>query len=228
MNSLLHIFEEGNKSLVENAFKNFDKILIKQKQLDNEEFFNTLITNFNKVEESYFNMKDWRIQKIFLVGLYNILEYLSLNFSYGEFDYTLVNFIKKNLNFENYQIQIETVQLMALKLRYSRNKDTIFKIIDYYFFHSSSFYSKRLFFTFFSKCLEIFSFSFIFENGILEKLLKFLDSSEIYICKVVALLKEFYPLIEDNRTKFIILNKLELLRKNLKEGQLKDLELIKV
>jgi hypothetical protein len=151
---------------------------------------------------------------------------LSQQNSNDDFSVKIFNFIKKFINSENYQIQIEIIRILAKDLKYCKNKEDILKYTESELFQSKSFYKRRLYFTFFETCLELFSIKYIKENGILENFFKFFeeDSSSIIICMLICIFPSIYPLINDDiELKFKFLNKVSDLKKSTK---LTDKEII--
>jgi hypothetical protein len=228
LNILFSNFENWDKIITNLIFKNLNKIFLIQKKIENDEFFLAVITKFPKIEENFFKISDWRIQKDVIASFYNVFECFYKNFSTGEdFSQKLTNFITKNIFTDNYQIQTEALKLLSKKLKFCRNKDEVVKFTEYDILASKSFYKRRLYFIFFECCLEIFSSKFMKEIGIIDNLLKFFDDKNpIHISKLISIIKNFMPIFyDDSRIRFKITIKVEEIRKNINMGVLKDKEI---
>jgi hypothetical protein len=228
LNNLFTNIESGEKNLNNTIFKNFNKIFIIQKNLENDEFFIAVINKFSKIEENFYKISDWRIQKEVISAFYNVFECFYKNFSTGEdFSQKLTNFLTKNIFSDNYQIQCEGLKLLSKKLKFCRNKEEVVKFTEFEILASKSFYKRRLYFTFFEFCLQIFSSKFLKEIGVMDNLFKFFDDKNlIHVSNLISILKNFYPIFnDDSRIKFKILTKVEDIAKNLSAGLIKDKEI---
>jgi hypothetical protein len=222
---LFEIFEENNKTLLEIVWSNFSKIFISQMKCDNEEFFNKFLDIFSKFEECLNEVKDWRVMKNVLESLY-FIDYLFKSQN-DDFSNKYLNFIKKQSKSINFQIQNEAIRHYTKIFKYSKNKSDLLKYIDAEIFYSKCFYKRRLYFQFFFSCLELFSIKFIKEKGIIDNLLKFFDDNFLFLNKLLTILPTFFPLInDDTRLKFVVMNKLENLRKGTKIQKDKEIKIV--
>lgn len=228
-----HIFSlfegkgENEKFYTKKIFKNLHRIFVLQKICDNKEFFNNVISNFKSFEEVYKDLDDWRVQQDALKAFNYTLEY----FFTEEFTPCFISFLIQHLSKENYQLQNEITKIFAKLMKYFKVREEILKLINTELYNNKSFYKRRLYLTFFEACLEIFSIKFVTEMGILENFLKIFDESGnkncIVLAKAISILKDFYPLIDqDYRLKFILMNKLEVVRKNISNKCITDTEVI--
>lgn len=220
--------ENGDSQITRVIFKNFNEIMQSMKSKENEEFFFNFISKFNKFEEQFFKISDWRIQNEVLNALYNVIECFYKNFSSGEeFSSKLVNFLKKIIQLENYPTQCEALKLLSKEMRYNRNKVDIIKYTECEFLNSKSFYSKRLYLVFSLNCLKVFSSKYLKESNIFDNIIYLLNCvNYLIVGQIVCNLKFLYPLLlDEERIKYKIMNKLDELRKNLSTNKINDLQL---
>ncbi len=202
--------------------------MLSMKNKENDDFFFNFIYKFNKFEELFFKITDWRIQTEVLNGLYNVVECFYKNFSSGEeFSYKLVNFLKKIIQLENYPTQCEAVKLLSKEMRFNRNKIDIIKYTEIEFLNSKSFYTKRLYLVFALNSLKVFSSKYLKESNIFDNLIYLLNCGNyLIVSQIVRNLNHVYPLIlDEERIKYKIMNKLDELRKNLSTNKINDSQL---
>ena len=237
------IFLESGSEYVTAVLQNIKKIFVFQISNENEEFFISLIKNFESFTNEIHKVKLWRIQSEALTAMELIIENLYkyvnnsttliipnnnvANINSDDFSTKIFNFIKLFINFDNYQIQTVAISLLTKNLKFCMNKEEIIKYSESEFFVEKRFYKRRLYLIFFHNCLKIFSINYIKEIGMLENIFDFFEDTSINICHLISILPDFYPLINEmSNVKFKLLNKLSDLRKN--EKYINDREINRV
>lgn len=107
-------------------------------------------------------------------------------------------------------------------------RDEILKFIELEIFSSKNFYNRGLYLIFFEEMLNIFSYKFLKEKGLVDDFMTFINDNKLILPKFFKITKLFFPLAKEDRIKFSILNKLEYFRKEINNKQLYDFELIQV
>jgi hypothetical protein len=154
--------------------------------------------------------------------IYSLVERIKV--SNDEFLNKIFTFAKKFLKYENYELQCNSIELIAVILKYSKTQEEVLQYIDEEIL-SQNFYNKRLYINFLKKCLDIFSITFIQENGILEKVLKLFEEGNIFlIIEILNLLPTLYILLPELKKNCIN----ELVLKLKREITTKDFEYMKV
>ena len=117
------------------------------------------------------------------------------------------------------------MKLLAYLIRYT-NKTTRDEIIRYSFemINSKLYFTRRMFFPYFEKIIELYSTNFIIEHSFLEKITRFLADNTIALINLFKLLPKFY-LVVSNDSK--LKNQLEMKMKLIKQES-NDKELLQV
>lgn len=185
-----------------------------------EEFNKKFVSKIEPLLQRYSTENNWRYIFYLLSGFCNVEYLFEINELFFQTMYTVstIYILDGNL-----QIATQAVRLLSIVLKYSRKceKEDILRFIDKNLFDNESFYRRRVHPLFIEACSNHFSIQFMKENGIIDHFISTLSGNSIIACKGIALMAKIYPLIaDDNRLRFMVMNKLEQLRK---EGT--DLEL---
>lgn len=217
-----------NYALVEIILNNIEKIFETSTILENEEFYQNFLNFTGKFEElvNHYFKNNWRIlKKISYIFKSNNLYKNNLTELYIS---KIFSIAKKLFTNECNEIRIEAVKIMA-RICISKNyRDEILKFIELEIFSSKNFYNRRLYLFFFEEMLNIFSYKFLKEKGLVDDFMTLLNDNKLILTKFFKITKIFFPLIKEDRIKFLFLNKLEYLRKEINNKQLSDIELIQV
>jgi hypothetical protein len=144
-----------------------------------------------------------------------------------EISQKLVIFVKTATNENNYQIQKNGIKLLGKLLRHlskTSREDIIKYMID--ISNSKVFYTRRLFFPFFETIVEQYSFKFLSEYSLIEKIMKFLSDNNILslICFFRLLPKFYYFISNDSKLKYQLEYKMEILKKDSKDRELQQVK----
>jgi len=214
---------------IEIILNKIEMILEINSQIENEEFFSNFLTILNKLEDlaNYYNAKNnWRnIKKISYILRFDKIHKLN---TIDHHNRKIFNFAKKFLINECFEIRIESMKIIAILSRSKIYWEEGIKFIDMEISKNKNYYIRRLYCYFFQELLRLFSYKFLNEKGQIEEFMKLINDNNQIISSFFNLLKLIFPLIEDDRYKFQIFNKLESLRKQITEKQITDYEFIKV
>lgn len=90
--------------------------------------------------------------------------------------------------------------------------------------NSKVFYTRRLFFPFFETVIDQYSFKFVTETSLVDKIMKFLNDNTLSLICFFKLLPKFYYIVSnDLKMKYQLEYKIEILKQ-----ESKDKELLKV
>lgn len=198
-------------------------------KIDNEEFFSNILTIISRLEDLsnyYISKNDWRnLKKICYILRFEKLHKLNIIDHHNRKIFFLA---KKYLLNECYEIRIESVKIMAILCRSKIYWDDTIKYIENEIMKNKNYYIRRLYCHFFQEIIKKFSYKYLKEKGQIEEFMILINDNYQIISLFFKTLKLIFPLIEEDSFKFKIFNKLEILRKQINEKQLKDFELIKV
>jgi hypothetical protein len=198
-------------------------------QIDNEDFFLNFFSILNKLEDLvnyYISKNNWRIlKKISYILRYDKIHKLNVIDHHNR---KIFNFAKKFIINECFEIRIESVKLIAILCRSKIYWDEGIKYITLEIMKNKNYYIRRLYCTFFEELIRIFSYKFLNEKGLIEEFMQLINDNNQMKSSFFKILNSIYPLIEDDKYKFKIFNKLEILRKQINEKEIIDYELIKV
>jgi hypothetical protein len=198
-------------------------------QINNEEFFSNFFSILNKLEDLinyYISKNNWRsLKKISYILRYEKIHKLNIIDHHNR---KIFNIAKKFITNECYEIRIESVKLIAILCRSKIYWEEGIKYITLEIKKNKNYYIRRLYCYFFEELIRIFSFKFLNEKGQIEEFIQLINDNNQIKSSFFKILKSIFPLIEDDKYKFKIFNKLESLRKQIYEKELIDYELIKV
>ncbi len=186
---------------------------------------NFIINKLERIGEFIHMRINWRIAINFFEKLKNI----QVLFDKFEFTTKLYLIVMTFLNDENSNVPVKSsaMKILPYLLKYGKKieKEYILKFLDKEIIENKNFYKRRLYFPFFEEAIKIFSINTLLNYRIIDNILNFFNDNRLMQSKLVTTLKSFYPLIlSESRTKFIINNKLD----NLKKFRNFDYELSKV
>jgi hypothetical protein len=198
-------------------------------EIENEYFFTNFINLIDKLEELinyYIKKNNWRVLKkiSYILRFEKIHELIKFDLQLKKI-FNLAKILLKN---ECLEIKIESIKIFSILSKSNNFWDEVINYVNVEIIRSKNYYYRRLYCDFFSELLKIFSYKFLNERGQIEEFVKLLNDNNQILSSFFKILKIFFPLINEDKYKFLILNKLENLRKQIKENKLKDFELIKV
>ena len=216
-----------NYSLIEIFLNKIEEILNISTIKENEDFFLCLINTIPKFQDLvnfYTINNNWRILKkisfIFKSNFIYKLNNIDLHIQ------KIFSIAKKLLTNECFEIKKDAVKIIA-NISLSKNyKEEILKFVESEIFSNKNFYIRRLYLYFFKELLCKVSYKFLSEKGFIDNFMKFINDNNLILTKFFRILKKIIPLITEVKTKFLIYNKLEILRKDINTKLLIDTELI--
>jgi hypothetical protein len=214
---------------IEIILNKIEVILDINSQIENEEFFSNFLIILNKLEDlaNYYILKnDWRhLMKISYILRFNKIHKLD---NFDNYNRKIFNFAKKFIVNECHEIRIESVKLIAVLSRSKIYWDEGIKYINSEIMNNKNYYIRRLYCYFFQELIRLFSYKFLNEKGQIEEFISLINDNNQIISSFFYIIKSIFPLIEDDKYKFKIFNKLENLRKEINDKKIMDNELIKV
>ena len=198
-------------------------------EIENENFFLNLISHIDKLEDLinyYIKKNNWRVLKkiSYILRFDKIHELIKFDIQFKK----IFNLAKLLLKNECLEIKIESIKILTILSKSNNFWDEVINYVNVEIIKSKNYYYRKLYCNFFSELLRIFSYKFLNEKGQIEEFVKLLNDNNQILSSFFKILKFFFPLINEDKYKFLILNKLENLRKQIKENILNDFELIKV
>lgn len=229
---------------IEKIFQKIEKIFEINNNNKNEDFFCNFSNIFiiEKLEELLFYYRknnNWRLMKkiCFILSHEKIHEHINANYNININNnindkilkkiFSLAKILLKN---ECLEIQKESIRIFSI-LSKAKNLlfwDEVIKFVDLEIIKNDNYYNRRLFCDFFSENLKIFSFKFLSEKGQIEEFFKLLNDNYQMLTRFFKILKNFFPLVTDDKFKFLTFSKLEKFRKMIKDKKIIDNELIRV
>lgn len=198
---------------------------------ENEEFFHCILNIIPKLDELviYYtnNNNNWRLLKKlnFILLFDNFYKLISNLDKQAE---KIFNIAKKLFINECFEIKIDSVKLLAKVCKSKIIWDDVMKYVDSTILNSKNFYVRRLYFYFFEELTKDFSYKFLKDKGQIDDLMKLINDNNQMLPKFLKLIKIFFPLVIDEKIKFLIYNKLEAVRKKIQNAEINDLEVIEV
>lgn len=207
---------------------NIENILGVTSMKENEEFFLYFLYSIPKLEELvnvYYANNRHFLQKICYILCYDYLYKLSYIDQTAQ---KIFGIAKKLFLNECFEIKILAVKIMAKVCRSKIFSDDIFKFVEIEILTDKNFYNRRLYLYFFEELIHLFSYKLLKEKGVIDELMKLINDNHQILGKFFYVVKLFFPLVNDDNIKFIIFNKLEILRKQINNKEIVDFELTQV
>lgn len=225
-------FQATNQIFIEIILNNIEKILSLSDLNENEEFIRCIFNTIPKLEElvNYYikNNNDWRlIKKISFILKCDHL-YKINNVCIDHYILKIFNIAKKLFVNDCFEIRTDSVKIMA---KISKSKiiwEDVLKFVEVEILTSKNFYNRRLYLNFFEELAKSFSYKYLFDKGQIEQLMKLINDNNQILPKLLKLIKNFFPLVMDDKIKFMVFSKLEVLRKKIQNNEVNDKELIEV
>jgi hypothetical protein len=219
-----------DNQIIETIINNLHKTFKNQLAINNDEFFLTIFIHFDAFEDYLHTKNDPKLYLNYLKcfeDFQKLIKYLTI-MNNNEYFNKLKHFLLSNCRNEHCEVQRKSIKLIVLFVKYSslNYSNELLKIFQKDYLESEVFYIRRIYFLFYEELFNQMSFNFLKENELIDNILKLFDDNTLLISKLLKHLIQLYPLLEsDNRLKFILLNKLEALRKRINNEDLKDFEL---
>jgi hypothetical protein len=229
-NNIYNPINNKNFIFIELFFNNLEKILDKNIKNNNEEFIQNLLNIIPKLEELlnyYNNNNNWRlIKKLTLILLFDGI--YTINSNLDQFVLKIFEIAKKLFFNDCFETKIDSVKILAKLCKSKLIWDDLIKFIDSNILTSKNFYNRRLYLYFFEELIKNLSYKFLTEKGQIEELMKLINDNNQILSKFLKIIKLFFPLVTDDKIKFLIYNKLEAVRKQIKNKEINDKEVIDV
>jgi len=223
-NNINLIFIEIILNNIENIF---EVISVK----DNEDFFLRILNIIPKLDElvNYYinNNNNWRfLRKITFIILSDNIYKLIPNLDQHVIQ--IFNIAKNIFTNECYDIKIDSVKILAKICKSKLIWDDVMKFVETVMLNNKNYYNRRLYLYFFEELSKNFSYKFLKDKGQIDEFMKLITDNNQILPKFLRLIKIFFPLVIDDKIKFLIYNKLELVRKKIQNKEINDRELIEV
>lgn len=220
-----------NLILIESVLNNIENILSASHLNDKEEFIQNILNKIPKLEEliNYYknNNNNWRlIKKITFILSYDGI--YRNNSSLDLFVLKIFEVAKKLFLNDCFEIKIDSVRILAKLGKSKLIWDELIKFIETEILNSKNYYNRRLYLYFFEELTNNFSFKFLNEKGQIEELMKLINDNNQILSKFLKIIKLFFPLVSDDKIKFLIYNKIEAVRKQILNKEIIDNEVIQV
>jgi len=222
-----------NKSLifVENILNNIEIILGASQINEDEDFLQGLLSIIPKLDELIIHYKNnnnnWRLIKK-ITFMLNFDGIFRNNASLDLFVHKIFDIAKKLFLNDCFEIKIESVKILAKISKSRLIWDELMKFIDGEILSNNNYYNRRLYLYFFEEMIKNLSFKFLNEKGQIEELMKLINDNNQILSKFLKIIRLFFPLVSDDKIKFLIYNKLETIRKQINNREIIDKEVIKV
>ncbi len=221
-----------NQTLVEMFLNKTQDIICIPSLSNNEDFIYTILNIISKLEDLinfYGNnsINNWRL----IIKICNILGFddiYKLNISMDQLVIKIFNISKKLIVNDCFVVKVEALKIMA---KLSKSKivfDEIIKFVEVEISLNKNFYNRRLYFYFFQELTKNFSYKFLYDKGLIDELIRFINDNNQILPRFLKILKSFFPLVLDDKIKFLVYNKLETLRKQIQGGEIIDNEVFEV
>lgn len=232
LNSSIHNKNNSfNISNIEIVLNKFEKIFEINSINENEDFVQNVLSILPKLDEliNFYtnNNNNWRnIKKISLILCFdNIYKF---NQNLDNYVNKIFNISKKLFNNECFEIKIDSVKILAKICKNKTIWEDVIKFVEVEILTNKNYYNRRLYFYFFQELTKNFSYKFLNEKGQIDELMKLMNDNNQIFPKFLKLINIFFPLVVDDKIKFLIYNKLEILRKQINNKEIIDKEVIQV
>lgn len=220
-----------NLIFIEIILNNLGNILSASQINEDEDFLQGLLNIIPKLEEliiHYNNSNNnWRSMK----KIASILSFDSIyrnNTNLDQIVYKIFEIAKKLFRNDCFDIKIEAVKMFAKITKSRIIWDDLMKFVEVEILHSKNYYNRRLYLYFFEEMIKNHSFKLLTERGQIEELMKLLNDNNQILSKFLRIIKLFFPLVTDNKIKFLVYNKIETIRKQICNRDIVDKEVIEV
>lgn len=220
-----------NLILLESILNNIEKLFDNPSVGDNEDFYLGILNIIQKLDEliNYFttNNNNWRlIKKItFIILKDNIYKLIN---KLDQHAIKIFNIAKRLYTNEYYEIKIDSVKIFAKICKSKFIWEDVIKFVETSILTNRNYYERRLYLYFFEELTKNFSYKFLKDKGQIDELMKLINDNNQIMPKFLKLIKIFFPLVTDDKIKFLIYNKLELIRKKINNNEINDQEVIEV
>lgn len=221
----------SNLTFIELVLVNIEKILNVNSIIENEDFIMQILNIIPKLEDliNYYtnNNNNWRlIKKINLILSFQSI--YKLNISIDPYVYKIFYISRKLFINDCFEIKIDSVKILAKICKSRIIWEEVIKFVENEILNSKNYYNRRLYLYFFEELKMNFSYKFLYDKGQIDELMKLINDNNQILGKLLRLIQIFFPLVIDDKTKFLIYNKLELLRKHIQNKEIIDKEVIEV
>jgi len=187
-NSLIINSQNNIKEYKEYWFNNFDIIMQRMIETENDKFFKSFFERFNSFLDIINKSKEWRICIKLFKTLQMLPKYIMLNHlkypNYEDYFKILVNFCKELLkDNRNILIENEITLLLCQIIQFSKTRNKILDYLKENFLLNKSFYRRRIYCLFGDSAYLIFSKEFIKEKNIYSNLFQHILVNDILLMK---------------------------------------------
>ena len=195
-NSLILFSQINKKEYKEFWFNNFDIIMQRMIEIENEKFFSYFFGRFNSFLDIIKKCKEWRIGLKLFKSLQMIPKYIMFNHvkytNYEDYFKILFNFCKELLKkSRNILIENEITLLLCQIIHFSKSRNKILDYLKENFLLNKSFYRRRIYCLFGDSAYLVFSKEFIKEKNIYSNLfqnilIKDIPLMQSYIINIIT------------------------------------------